>query len=643
MSGNDRSTSPIHSDEGAASTRRLCIGKFRYNPASRRLTSDGQPVSIQRLPLSVLLYLAEHRDRVVSRDELLEAFWPRSSNDEALTRCMSTRRKILGDSGDPPSYLETVWGEGYRLLADVSWDETEVASPASSAGVVTEAVGADGIHDQVGGGTRWRPFALMLVGVLLVTLLVLIQRDPSPAKPADVSEIDFIAVLPIQGEFEEPWLASTLTEHLIQTVARIEGLAVVARVTAAQFSAESDPRDIGRRLDVDAVLVSEYTRDGEEARLYSQLLSARDGSLLWSYRASPASSESGEGQVIALADAVARHLWASLQLRPTDRDVDAVAYRHYLRGRYLWNQRSVDGLEAAILQFEQALVLEPEYVDALTGLADAWLLMPLYGATPPTEAIPEARAAAHRAVSLDPINARAQAVLGVIAMQYDWDWADAERHLRRAVTLNPNDPTAVQWLGELNCYQKRFDSCRRYYRMAEGLDPLSPIIRMVQGSPDLYSGAYAEAIAAYREVLNDLPDFKFTHLALGHALAGQHDWDAAVEAYRATMPQIGLEIAGGPLVFSLVRAGKEAEARRTMVALEAIAADRYVPPSRLAVAHLGLGDRTRALAELQRAVQAHDDRLVYLAVDPFFEELHDVPEFRDLLSTIGLEAVRTNP
>ena len=301
------------------------------------------------------------------------------------------------------------------------------------------------------------------------------------------------------------------------------------------------------------------------------------------------------------------------------------------------------GLSAAIDSFNAALELEPDYINALTGLADSWLLMPLYGAVAPNDAIPRAREAAERALQLDPAESRAHAVIGVINMQYDWEWLDAESHLRRALTLNPNDATTEQWLGELNCYRARFDECRRHYRIAAGLDPLSPILSMVQGSPDLYEGRFEAAVAAYLSTLDEMPDFEFTHMGLGHAYIGLEKWDDAIASYETLLPHVGLAIVGGPLIFALAKNGETERAHELLLELENLAGRRHVPPSKLAIAHLGLGDRDQAIAWLQRAVEEHDDRLVYLGVDNLFTELRSDPDFREIAATIGVLEVLERP
>jgi serine/threonine-protein kinase len=357
---------------------------------------------------------------------------------------------------------------------------------------------------------------------------------------------------------------------------------------------------------------------------------------LWNFTVEPTQARTEEEAILNLARAMARRLWANLQLREAERQVGPEAYRHYLHGRYYWNQRTLTGLSAAIGSFNAALKLEPNYVDALTGLADSWLLMPLYGAVAPNAAMPKARAAAERALQLDPGDSRAHAVIGVINMQYDWQWVTAESHLRKALTLNPNDATAEQWLGELKCYRARFDECRRHLRTASGLDPLSPILRMMQGSPDLYSGHFEAAVAAYLRTLDELPDFEFTHIALGHAYIGLEAWDDAIASYERLLPDLGLAIIGGPLIFALAKRGESQRAQEMLLELESLARQSYVPPSKLAIAYLGLGDRARAISWLERAVEAHDDRLVYLGVDNLFSELRSDPDFREIAAAIGL-------
>lgn len=614
----------------------IAFGGFRLDPARRRLARDGRRVRIQRKPLDVLIYLVTHADRVVTRQELLAAFWPSGIHEEALTRCVSILRKLLDDTREPHRYIETVWGHGYRFVAPV---RTEQQRPETAPTPDRQATSPPPMRSR----RRLKPALPALAAVVLIALLASLWfssgGEPEPALP-----VERIAVLPMTSPSSaDDWLAAALTDQLAETLSRIEGVVVIARGSTDRFTGPSDPVEIGRLLGVDALLLSQLDHADERVGMRSQLVSATDGSLLWSFAVTPGTPTLEPDAIHELAASVARRLWANLQIPSANDAVDAAAYRNYLRGRYFWNQRSSTALAEAIEAFESALAVDPGYADALVGLAESWLLMPLYGAVSPTQAIPRARQAAARALEINPRSARALAVLGVIAMQYDWDWSEAEARLRQALTLDPNDATTEQWLGELYCYRLRFDECRHHFRAARGLDPLSPVLQMLRGSPALFSGDFRAAIEAYGQAREQSPGFGLTRYVLGLSHAGLSDWERAISHYRAALPNLGLEIVGGPLVFAMARNDDIDGARAVLEDLQALAESRYVPPTKLAIAWLGLGDRSRTLQWLDRAIEVRDDRLVYLAVDAHFRELHGDPEFRIRGEKVGLLELLDTP
>ena len=639
--GEDRSPDPNERVTGVsgAGAPILQFGEFTLDRSARCLTRGEKQVRIQQKPLDVLIYLAENRSRLVTREELLDRFWPPAVNEEALTRCISTLRKRLGDVRDPSSYIETLWGQGYRFVSTV----VELQRDTSAASDVRRASGIEQLQPPPRSTDgRRAPFAKASIFLTALGLIVLLglwtgARQGGRDKP-DLA-IDRIAVIPIAAPDDEAWIASALTDQLNLTVSRIEGITVTARGSASRFSATSDPIEVGDLLGVDALLISELRRSEAGGWFQSELVSTLDGSVLWSFQVEPSTSGTEKEQINSLARAIAGRLWANLQLREPASVIDPVAYRHYLRGRYYWNQRSRTGLLAAIESFEAALELEPDYVDALIGLADSWLLMPLYGAMAPTEAIPRSRMVVEQALALDPSASHGYAVTGVIEMQYDWDWEAAEKSLRKAVTLNPNDATAEQWLGELYCYRRRFEDCRRQFDLATGLDPLSPVLQMLRGTPFLYSGRFAPAAEAYHRALRENPGFTFSQFPLGHAYVGLRRWDRAIESYEASLPGLGLEIVGGPLILARANRGDLVEARSLLSELEELADERYVPPTKFAIAHIGLGDRELAIEWLWRAIEEHDDRLVYLAVDSVYSDLYSEPDFSRVATHIGLAEV----
>lgn len=638
----------VHVDAASSPHDRpvITFGEFRIDCARRHLLRRGQPVAIQRRPLEVLIYLASHPERVISRDELLERLWACSVNDEALTRCISILRKLLEDLRDSPRYLETVWGEGYRFIAPVSITNAdgkgwaEPGAQVSGVSVRYHELGLASVAElptsAAGPAVQRRSMRWwVLAGLSLLTLILsTFWRSSSPETDP---LLDRIGVLPmIAADEGDRWVAEALSDRLVQSLSGIEGLTVVLSLRKDSADTDPDPVSAGRALNVGAVLVSRFARVEGRPALSVQLISTGDRSVLWSFSTCSESVDPEPGQIERLAVSMAKRLWARLHRSGEQGSLSAVAYRHYLRARFHWNQRSRIGLTAAIQAFKKALAIEPRYVKALEGVAESWLMLPLYGGASPTETIPKARDAAERALSIDPGAARAQAVLGVISMQYHWDWADAESRLLQAAALDPNDATAEQWLGELYCYRRQPEVCGRYLRSAAALDPLSPILLTIQGSPALFSGDFEAASTAYDQALADEPEFPLAHYFAGLSRAALGEWDQAIASYRSALPELGLAFVGGPLVYALARNGDTDGARAMLADLESLSWSAYVPPSKLAIAWLGLGDRERALALLGNAVEVRDDRLVYLAVDPHFLELHGDSSFRELAGKVGL-------
>ncbi|MEO1036315.1 MAG: winged helix-turn-helix domain-containing protein [Pseudomonadota bacterium] len=590
---------------------------FRIDPTRRVLHRGSERIPIQRKPFDVLAYLVAAAPRVVSREELLRRFWSRSVNDESLTRCVSTIRKLLGDGDDPPRYVETHRARGYRFVADVSIEPMASADHANGGG-------------RARARRRWLP---VLAAIAVVLASGAWYRYWAPAPSAADESFDRIAILPLAVAAGDDWLAAAVTDHLMRAVARIEGVTVVS---FADVGSDADLLALGRKLGVDALLASRLDDTPGGSTLTARLIAMPDGELVWSTQTVSRDAVTSSEQVDTLARQVAIRLRPMLQLKDRRAAVAPDAYRYYLEGRYYWSQRSAVGLTAAIDKFNQALAIDPDYSDALVGAADSWLLLPLYGARAPASAVPQARDLALKALEIDPQNARAHAVLGVIAMQYDWDWSTAEARLRQAVTLNPNDATAQQWLGELYCYRSRFDECSQQFAIARDLDPLSPVLSMQRGSVFLYQGDYVAAVDAYRDAAAMHPRFALRQYSLGLAYAGLGDWNNAIEAYEASMPELGLEIVGGPLIFALARTGQRDAAEGLLRQLEVLADERYVPPSKLGIAYLGLSNRAAALAAFESAVELHDDRLVYFGVAVHTKGLVEQPDFAAIASKIGL-------
>lgn len=591
--------------------KQIAFDTFVIDREARTLTRSGNRVQIQRKPLEVLIHLVQAAPRLVTRDELLQQFWSRAVNEEALTRCVSTIRKLLGDLDDPPRLIETHRAQGYRFIGTLS--ERGPAAPRSGKPIALAGAGAG-------------------VALLVVAGLAFAPRQTDV--PPEIEYIDRVAVLPMGTHSSQPdWLSGALTDHLIHSMSRIEGITIVAPGTIA---ADTPVATVAERLGVDAVLSSRLTSDDAQTSLTAQLKSAPEGEILWSTRIT---SDAGLGasQINDLSRKVASRLRPAIQLQQAGEPVDPTAYRNFLRGRFFLSQRNAQSLYAAIESFEAALAIEPDYAEAAVGAAEAWLFLPLYGATPPIDSAPRARALAERAVALEPENPSAKAMLGAIAMLFEWKWEKAEELLSDAVAANPSDAAAHQWLGELNCFQRRFEECERRLSRAFELDPLSPVLNMQQGSVDFYAGNYQEALSKYVAAAAENPDFAMGRYVIGLAHAGLGQWDQAVTAYESVLSDLGPEVVSGPLAYALAQRGDTTQANAQLTELERIAAGRYVPPSKIAIAYLGLGKTAEAQREFLEAIEARDDRLVYFATDVHTRDLVGQAPFQAIAQQLGLE------
>jgi len=322
-----------------------------------------------------------------------------------------------------------------------------------------------------------------------------------------------------------------------------------------------------------------------------------------------------------------------------DAPPDATAYDLYLKGRYAWYRRREAGLRAAAHSFEQALAIAPDYARAHAGLADAYAVLGFYDYLPPTEAFPNAEAAARRAIALDATLAGPHATLGYVQLYHHWNLARGEEEFRRAIALEPNYSTAHQWYGNLLTAAGRFPEAEREMRRAQEIDPLSLIANAALGWVLYHAGDYAGAVAQCDRTLELDPDYALAHLWRGWALQELDSLPAAVVAHRralAASDGTGLYVAS--LARSLALAGQRAGAESLLGQLRARGeAGRYVPSYEVARVYVALGDRRRAFAWLDRARAERSHSMVFLRVDPQLARLRDDPRFARLAAHVNPE------
>jgi tetratricopeptide (TPR) repeat protein len=322
-------------------------------------------------------------------------------------------------------------------------------------------------------------------------------------------------------------------------------------------------------------------------------------------------------------------------VRPATDDLEA--YTLYLKGRQLWNRRSEESLRAGLRHFERALDRDPNYAMAYLGLADSYVLLGFYTALPPEEAFPRGKAAALRALELDPKLSEARPAIAYVAMYHEWDWPGAERQFKACIRQSPGYATGHQWYGNFLALMGRADESISEFSKAVALDPLSPIKCGALGWGYYFGRRYDEAIAQCRRALELDPDLAVTHLWLGLASAEGGQLEQALIGYEE-----GVRLSRGEpvglafLAHGLALAGRAQEARRRLAELHDIRSRRYVSAYDLAVVHVGLGELDEALGLLEQGFRQRTHWMALLGVDPRLDPLRNQPRFQQLLGLLRL-------
>lgn len=492
-----------------------------------------------------------------------------------------------------------------------------------------------------------RKFLYGTLAVAVVALLALsIPRFFTPL-PANSNSI---AVLPFRNLSEDKgneYFSDGITGEVIGQLGKIAGLNVISQTSVMQYKGpeKQNLRDIASALNVGTVLEGNVQKAADRVRIGVALTNPANGYQLWgkTYDREMTNSFSIQSEV---AQKIAEELEATIS--PTEKEriekkttENFEAYDLYLKARYYWNKRLPVSLNKGIEHFNQAIAKDPNYALAYAGLADSYTILGNYNLLPPQQTYPKAKTAASKALSLDSNLAEAHASLGFAIMNYDWDWAAAERELKRAIEINPNYAIARSWHAFLLTVTGRFEEATRVRKKALELDPLSPVINADVGLTLYYSGKYDEAIKQFKKTLKIDPRFLIVNIALAGAYEQKKDYDSAMAALTTltaglTFASIHHPIPIAALGHVYAASGKTYDAQNMLEFVEEMSTSQYVAPYWMAVLYVGLGKKELALDWLEKAFDGRDGSMVFLRVDPVFDSIRSDPRFIRLIKKMGL-------
>ena len=565
------------------------FGEFRLDADARLLFRGEERLALPPKAAHILTMLVENHGKPVTREEIARQVWTHAFVEEgSLTSHISLLRKTLAHTVNGDRYIETLPRQGYRFVARVK-------------SVLPAVVPAAG--------------KIMLV------------------------------VLPFEnlsGGEKYDYLSDGLTEEMITHLARIHPgkLGIIARTSAMQYKSTSKTaQQIGRELGVSHLLEGSVRRAGERVRITAQLIQVSDESHLWAE-----SYERTLGDILDLQREIAQAITSQIvvtlspqekRLMTMTRSPSAAAHEAYLKGRYFWYKRTEEGMRKSIELFEQAISHEPGYAAAFDGISDAYTMLACRGVMPAREAFRKAKAAARKALQIEPNLGEAYASLAHVRL-HDWDWVGLDQEFERALELNPGHAIAHYWYAEYLMAVGRSEESVARVQQAQRLDPVNSVLNACVAMILYLARRFDEAGKHLDHALEIDPNHFLLHFRRGFVYQQQGMLKEAVRSMEAAISLSGssAEALTG-LAQSLAAAGNRSRAQKILDKLTSEDKQRYVSPYHLARAYASMNDSAETFDWLERAYNEHNPDLIELRMEPSFDSVHSDQRFSDLLKQIA--------
>ena len=632
-----------------ATPQNISFAEFELDRSRRRLLRDKEPVVLNSKTFALLEFLLERSGEVVSKDEILEAVWPGQFVEEAnLSVQISALRKALGERKNEPRFLVTVPGVGYKFVADVRTeaDELIIERRTLERIHIDDRIDADGNRLKLIGGAKSQKWKYV-AAVAVLALIALGVAGYRYSRPASASQIRSIAVLPFKPltpDNRNESLEMGMADTLITKLSNLSEVTVRPITAVRRYAGvEQDAVAAGREQQVDAVLDGQIQRSQDKVRVTVRLVRVNDGTLVWTEQFDEKFSD-----IFDVQNSISQRVTNTLALKLTGEQQKQItkrytenpeAYELYALGQFHYGKRTRDGLAKSIEYFGDAIAKDPNYALAHAGLASAYSTMGWQDYLPPHEAYSKAKEAIGKALALDDSMGHAHAVLGNIKRGYDWDLPGAEAAYRRAIELDPNNPSAYHWYGITVAFAGRHDESIPQLRRARELDPLSLIINKSLGDVHYFARRYDDAIEQYKRVIELDPNSPLGYRETGTCYYHKGDYEKAMESWAKAASVSGMKPEEIDHLRNAYKTGGMPAFFRMSAKMIEQAKTPYVSSYDIALRYSGAGDKDLALDWLERAYEEHSSGMVAIDADVLFDAIRNEPRFLELRRKVGLRTL----
>jgi TolB-like protein/DNA-binding winged helix-turn-helix (wHTH) protein len=619
--------------------------EFELDPSRFELRRNGRVLKLERIPMELLLLLAEKEGSVVTRQEIIDRLWGKDvfvDTEHGINTAIRKIRQALKDDPERPRFVQTVTGKGYRFVAEKNGAKPEppqamegrTPRPPSSPEVPGRSLTTTDTTEIKPAPVSSQKFkaaaaiALFLFAAFAITFLF--RNRIFPSRAAQIHSIAVIPLANLSGDASQDYFADGMTDELITALAKNHNLRVISRTSAMQYKGVKRPLpDIARELNVDGILEGSIERSPNSVHMTVQLIYAPTDSHVWAE-----SYDRDLKQAYSLPEdlsrTIAKEVKAATSPAPTQRYISPEAHDAYLHGRYFWFTFNVAN---TLPYFEKAIQLQPDYAAAWSGLADTYAIDGMQN-RPPSEVSEKCHAAALKAVELDPSLPEAHNSLAAWYLFYAWDLARAEVEARRAVALDPDYAEGHHVLSYILEAQQRYPEAEVVARRSAELDPFAHIweLGVFYTNVHQYDAALKE-LTMQRRARPDDPDIA-GNLAKLYWLKGmykesQSEYERQLDLQHASATKAAAHQAW-------ITGGEPAVERWGVKNIKAFARQQYLPTEFVASIIAFSGDKDETMKYLEASYRMHDPYLIFIQNEPLFDFLHSDPRYQALIKKMGL-------